>query len=156
MIRPALLFLPTEVDYRIHFNNCIINSNVTTRHDIRVNFDPESFDHAFYESTNRNKVKDVFSKTRANRMSWIIPTLNDSSANWFKGWFRRKYDVTRAVATAYDNFVVILEFRINRSSILVAKFITCYEANNSIRKIRSSPAWDLEECWRVLGSGRGR
>lgn len=51
MARPALLFLPTEADYRIHFNNCIINSSVTIRHDIRVNFDPKSFDHAFYKST---------------------------------------------------------------------------------------------------------
>lgn len=32
-----------------------------------------------------------------------------------------------------------------------SNFVTCYDANNSIGKIRTSPAWDINTCRTALG-----
>jgi uncharacterized membrane protein YhdT len=39
------------------------------------------------------------------------------------------------------------------SGSLKANFVTCYQADNSIGKIRSSPAWFRAACLRLLGGG---
>jgi hypothetical protein len=35
---------------------------------------------------------------------------------------------------------------LNKAGELKGNFITCYEADNSIAKIRTSPVWDKEKC----------
>ncbi|MCY4006119.1 MAG: hypothetical protein OXE84_04725 [Rhodobacteraceae bacterium] len=153
MAVPPLLSLADETQYRQYFLNNFVHDNVTTHHGIRVHFKTNDFDHAFYESSQRDRVKDRFSQDRSQRMKWINFTLSDSNADWFQGWIklRRCYDVTRSVAVAYGDFVVVTEFRANRDGEWVAKSVICYVADNRITKIRQSPPWSLQDCKNELG-----
>ncbi|KIC43849.1 hypothetical protein RA28_19685 [Ruegeria sp. ANG-S4] len=153
MTLPPFLNLPDEAAYRAHFNANFVHAEVTTHHGIRVHFKEADFGHAFFESTQRNGVKDQFSADRSQRMDWILHTINDANADWYKGWIRRTktYDSTRSVAVACGDFVVVLRFHARRDGQLAANFMTCYFADNSIGKIRQSPAWALEECRTALG-----
>lgn len=155
---PPLLHLQSEAEYRAYFVENYVRAHVATYHGVRVHFSADQFDHAFYEATNRDGVKDQFSWVRAQRMKWIALTLNDPGAIWYQGWIKRleRYDPTRSVAVAYGDFVVILKFRATRSGVLKSNFVTCYDADNSIHKIRRSPAWDIRECRIALGIEGGR
>ncbi len=62
----------------------------------------------------------------------------------------------RRVSVAYEDFVVVVELSLGRNKVLRGKFITCYQADNSISKIRQSPLWDRELCLRVLRDRYGR
>lgn len=150
---PPYLMLADEAAYQIHFMNNFVRADVRTHHGIRVHFEAADFSHAFYESTQRNGVKDQFSQGRSQRMDWITHTLADPNADWYQGWIkaRKVYDTTRSVAVACGDFVVVLKFRARRDGHIVANFVTCYYADNSINKIRQSPAWTLEECENALG-----
>lgn len=150
---PALLILADEAAYRQYFIDKYVRSAVHTHHGIRVHFKEQDFNHAFYESTQRNGVKDQFSQDRSQRMDWIITTLSDLNSDWYQGWVKAKatYDVTRSVAVASGDFVVVLKFRARKDGVIVANFITCYYADNSIGKIRSSPLWELNACRNALG-----
>lgn len=150
---PEFLILADEAAYRQHFMNNYVRSAVHTHHGIRVHFNANDFDHAFFESSQRNGVKDQFSQHRSQRMDWISHTLINPNSDWYQGWIkpRRIYDATRSVAVASGDFVVVLKFRARRDGQLVANFVTCYYADNSINKIRQSPVWDLETCKNALG-----
>lgn len=39
---------------------------------------------------------------------------------------------------------------LNRDDALRANFVTCYQADNSIGKIRTSPLWTREDCLNAL------
>ena len=67
----------------------------------------------------------------------------------------RKYDVTRRVAVAYGDFVVVVFISVGRSSTLKANFVTCFDANNSIGKIRQSPIWNIADFTSIYGGGGG-
>ena len=41
----------------------------------------------------------------------------------------------------------------NEGDALKGKFITCYQADNSIDKICRSPLWDRELCLKILRAG---
>ena len=47
--------------------------------------------------------------------------------------------------------MVVLKFRAKRSGEVVSNFVTCYHADNSIAKIRTSPEWSLAACRSALG-----
>ena len=55
---PPLLLLSTEADYRDHYKRTYCRSVVATHDGIRVFFNADRFDHAFFESSLRNGVKD--------------------------------------------------------------------------------------------------
>ena len=150
---PPYLMLKDEAAYQQHFMDTYVRADVRTHHGIRVHFKANHFGHAFFESTQRNGVKDQFSQDRSQRMDWIIHTLSDPAADWYQGWMRAKktYDTTRSVAVACSDFVVVLKFRARRDGQVVADFVTCYFADNSIGKIRQSPLWDLNDCKNALG-----
>lgn len=153
MALPALKILADEAAYRQYFVNRYVNGTVLTRDGIRVYFDTRDFYHAFFESTQRDGNKDAFSVPRAQRIDWIGATLLEPGADWYQGYLKAKkaYDPTRSAAVAYGNFVVILGFGVRRNKTIKAKFITCYHADNSIAKIRTSPPWDLAGCMSSLG-----
>lgn len=158
MALPPFLDLAGEAEYQEYFINNLVRESIYTHHGIRVHFTVRDFDHAFYECTLRNGVKDQFSSERSRRMSWIAHTLTDPEANWYQGWDKKRnaYDVKRSVAVASGDFVVVLKFRLRRDGEMAAKFVTCYFADNSINKIRQSPEWSIHDCKAALEIVRGR
>ena len=141
---PALLFLPNEEAYKAHFINTLVGSKIMTFHGVPVKFKCKRFGHAFSESRWDSLI-------RAKRMDWIRLTLEDQDTSWYQGWSgkRKKHESTRSVSVAYENFVVVLHYYLSKGD-LAASFITCYEANRSIQKIRNSPLWDINECQNYL------
>lgn len=107
----------------------------------------------FYESTARNGIKDVFSPVRAQRIDWVKATLEHPTAALFEGWDKtlRQYDATRRVAVVYEDFVVVVVMSLKLDGSLKANFVTCYQADNSIGKIRTSPVWSRAACLHLLG-----
>lgn len=156
MALPALVHYGTAVEYRQHFEREYCRGTIVTFDGIRVYFAAEKFGHAFYESTSRGGRKDVFSPVRAQRIGWIRHTLEHPDAALFAGWNKetRQPDVTRRVAVVYEDFVVIVAMSLRQDRQLKAKFITCYQADNSIGKIRAAALWEREACLAAL-EGRG-
>lgn len=66
----------------------------------------------------------------------------------------RRYRATRRVAVVYEDFVVVVAMGLKQDGSLKANLVTCYQADNSIGKIRSSPAWSKAECLALLRKGR--
>ncbi len=62
----------------------------------------------------------------------------------------RTYDARRRVAVVYEEFVVIVSMGLKGSGELKAKFVTCYQADNSIKKILTAPQWSKDNCMRAL------
>nr|WP_315400158.1 hypothetical protein [uncultured Duganella sp.] len=130
--------------------NC--QASIQTSDGIRVYFAPAQFDHSFYESSQRDGKKDVFSAVRAQRIDWIKATLEHPTATLLEGWEKvsRTYDARRRVAVVYEEFVVIVSMGLKGSGELKAKFVTCYQADNSIKKILTAPQWSKDNCMRAL------
>lgn len=154
---PALVQYATPDEYRTHYERVYCRGNITTSDGIRVFFSPGSFGHMFYESTARDGRKDAFSPVRAQRIDWIKATLEHHQATLFQGWDykTRSYDATRRVAVVYEDFVVVIAMKLSRDGSLRANFVTCYQADNSIGKIRTSPAWSRAACLTALGAAPG-
>ena len=152
MANPPLLQLATEADYRAHFEQTYCHGALRTCDGVPVYFNRNKFEHAFFESTNRDGAKDAFSLVRAERMDWIAATLQNQNADWYQGWDgrTRQYDPVRRVCVAYEEFVVVLWFSLKRNGDLKANFVTCYLADNSIGKIRTSPQWTEAACHNAL------
>lgn len=149
----SLVNYDTEDEYRMHYERVYCRGNIQTFDGIRVFFSPNNFGHMFYESTARDGRKDVFSPVRAQRIDWIKSTLEHPNADLFEGWDKnsRAYDATRRVAVVYEDFVVVVAMRLKPDGSLKANFVTCYQADNSIGKIRTSPIWSRVDCVRQLG-----
>ena len=151
MTRP-LLKLADQAAYRVHYEQILCRSGTVTHDGIPVSFRKEEFDHAFFESSGRRGEKNVFSIVRAERMEWITAALTDPSAQRFQGWHARtrRYDPTRRVTVIMGDFVVVIVLGRRRDGALKASFMTCYQADNSIVKILTSPPWSLEDCLNAL------
>ncbi len=159
MTLPSLLYYETKDQYYHHFVREYCGKSILTSDGIRVYFSLNKFSHAFYESSNRDGVKDVFSHVRAQRMDWIKATLTSSQAKKYQGWNKKKgtYDPTSRVSFEYEQFVVVIQIKLKTNGDLKADFVTCYQADNSITKIRCSPLWSLNTCRAVLeGKKKGR
>lgn len=135
----TFLILQNEQEYKNYFVHNYCQSPLVTVHGLSVRFSASTFDHAFYESSDRNGAKDIFSRPRAERIGWIAHALQDPKADWFCGWDnkKRRYDSSRGVCVVRDDFVTVIKVLKNHK----AKFVTCYRADNSISKIRKSPIW---------------
>jgi hypothetical protein len=138
---PPLLSLADEAAYRAHFESLYCRGTVLTHDGMTVRFRKSDFDHCFFESTRRNRVKDQFSRIRAERMEWIAVALQDVAAQRFQGWDRdtRKYDKNRRVTLVCGDYVVV----IGVVSLTSARFITAYVADtpSTLAKIKTSPKW---------------
>ncbi len=152
MAKVSLLHFETEDEYQNHFEATYCKGAIRTHDNVPVYFSRTTFTHAFFESSKRDGVKDLFSRIRAERMDWILSTLQNPNADRYQGWINqsRKYDPARSVCVAYDEFVVVVRFSLTKNSTLKANFVTCYLADNSIGKIRQSPVWTEDECRNAL------
>lgn len=112
---------------------------------IAVRFRKHRFDHCFFESSHRDKVKDRFSTLRAERMDWIKAALADPASERYWGWDGKKkcYDHTRRVTVVMGNYVVVIML----TGAKTADFVTAYVADtvgmrgrkSTIDLIRSGP-----------------
>jgi hypothetical protein len=138
---PPLLQLPDEAAYRARFEAIYCAGAVTTFDGIAVRFQKRDFDHCFFESSRRNRIKDTFSHLRAERLEWIAVALQDATADRFQGWDRdsKTYDKTRRVTLVCGNYVVVIAL----IGATAARFITAYVANTSrtLAKLKTSPKW---------------
>lgn len=149
---PPLVHYASVDEYREHYNRIYCRGRIHTFDGIRVHFSPGRFKHVFFESTSRDGRKDAFSFVRAQRIDWIRATLENPDAELFQGWDkdRRCHDARRRVAVVYENFVVVIKMSMKKNGTLKANFVTCYQADNSIGKIRNSPAWSRETCLQAM------
>ena len=140
--------------YREHYIREYCHGNIKTFVGISVYFSRQKIEHCFYESSQRDGIKDTFSHVRAQRIDWIKATLENSNADLYKGWIKRehRYNSARRVAVAYQDFVVIIDLSLKQNGNLKANFVTCFQAENSIGKIRTSPKWSLDDCLAELKS----
>lgn len=111
---------------------------------IRVAFYPEIFEHAFFESANREKGdKSILSYNRLEKMLWIKDVLLDTSAVLKVGWNRntKSYDNSRRVAVVKNGYIVVILLTGARK----ARFITAYEIDSeaNLLKILSSPNYEI-------------
>lgn len=141
MAYPPLVFYRTILEYRTHYENVYCRSTVTTFDGICVRFRRDRFEHCFYESTQRNQVKDLFSKQRAERIDWIKAALQDPHAELYIGWDGKKKRIDRnhRVALVVGDYVVVIRLRGNKT----AHFVTAYVADSlaTLAKIKRSPKW---------------
>lgn len=150
---PPLLTLNSIKAYREYYERDYCRGEVYTADGIRVFFKPQKFGHAFYRnSEGKPGPKNAFCPIRASRMSWIKPTLEHPDTEFFMGWnkYKKSYDEVRRVSVLYEDFVIVIELSLNRKSELKGNFITCYQADNSIEKIRQSPKWNRKKCLEKL------
>ena len=147
---PPLLNLAGWPAYQQHFVKTLCNGQLITHDGITVYFRRQSFYHAFFESDLYDD--DSFSLVRAQRMEWISATLLNPESDRFQGWNRktRQHDPVRRVDVIFEDFVVVLQMIKRQDANLAAQFITCYQADRSIGKIRKSPAWDRKSCEKAL------
>ena len=143
---PPLLTLADENAYRQHFVQTLCRAQVVTHDGIRVHFGAATFEHAFFESSDRRGADDIFSLARAERMDWIAAALADPNALCLQGRDPKKqcYTPKRRVTVVVQDFVIVLGLSTKRDGTLKANFITCFKAENSAMKIRQSPRWTRE------------
>lgn len=144
---PPLIFYDTPNEYKRHYLRHYCCSKIITFDSIQVYFGSSKWEHVFYDSSLRDGKKDVFSPMRAQRIDWIKATLENANAELYQGWNKKTktYENNRRVSVVYEDFVVvILISQLDASKIpYKAQFITAYVADNSIKKIRKSPKWDM-------------
>jgi hypothetical protein len=138
---PPLLMLADEAAYRARFEAIYCAGAVTTFDGITVRFQKRDFDHCFFESSQRNRIKDTFSPLRAERLEWIAVALQDATADRFQGWDRdtKAYDKTRRVTLVCGNYVVVIAI----TGAKAARFITAYVADtpSTLTRLKTSPKW---------------
>ena len=138
---PPLLKLADAAAYRARFDSLYCAGAVTTFDGITVRFQKRDFDHCFFESSQRNRIKDTFSSLRAERLEWIALALQDATADRFQGWDRdsKTYDKTRRVTLVCGNYVVVIAL----TGTMSARFITAYVADTpgTLAKLKTSPKW---------------
>lgn len=153
MTLPPLVHYSTEREYREHYKREYCRRPVFAFDGVRIYFDAWRFEHAFYEGA----AKDRFAPVRAERIDWVRATLEHREADLFQGYIKAedRYAPDRRVSVVYEEFVVVVSLALKRDGALKGKFVTCYQANNSIAKIRNSPRWERELCLRALQRNKG-
>ena len=149
---PSFVIYDTPDKYKSHYEEHYCKKPIITFDEIPVFFPKDKFSHAFYESSDKRGSKDLFSEERSKRIDWIRMTLESQEALLFQGWDSKKkcYDANSRVSVVYENFVVVIRLSLKRNGMLKGNFITCYQADNSIDKIKSSPTWDIDSCMEKL------
>ena len=141
MAYPPLVQYATEQEYRSHFERAYCCGAILCFDGIAVRFEKKDFDHCFFESGNRNGIKDQFSTLRAERIDWIKAALQDAQADLFVGWDskRRRYDHGHRVTLVMGNYVVVIRIASGKK----ARFATAFVADSqrTLDRIRRSPKW---------------
>ncbi len=141
MAYPPLVQYETEQEYRSHFERVYCCGTLRCFDGIAVRFSKSDFDHCFFESSNRDGVKDQFSPLRAERVDWIKAALQDGHADLFVGWDnkKRRYDHGRRVTLVMGNYVVVIRLTGQQN----ARFVTAFVADSqrTVNRIKGSPRW---------------
>lgn len=141
MCYPKLVLFDSIEEYRERFFSIYCSDPIETFDAIHVRFRRAQFEHCFFESSNRDGIKDQFSQARAERIDWIFHALKDSKAEIFVGWDKRKkrHDSWRRVVLVCGNYVVVIRL----TGIHKADFVTAFIADtpSSLESIKSSPSW---------------
>lgn len=139
---PPPLTFAAEDEFRAYFEHTYCRGPISTFDGIAVRFRKENFNHCCFESSQRNKDKDTFSRPRAERLHWIALALQDQQADRFVGWDRKRKcrDRERRVTLVMDDFVVVIQLTKPGQ----ARFVTCFVADSAatLTKIRNSPKWE--------------
>ena len=132
---PPLLTCATVDEYRAHFEGAYCRGPIRTFDGIAVRFRKRCFDHAFYESTNRDSNKDTFSQRRAERMDWIKVALEDPQSERYQGWDKRRKRRTpsRRVTLVMGNYVVVIALKNPREAVFITAFVA---EMSTVAKIR--------------------
>lgn len=138
----------TPEKYRAHFQRVYCSGPITTFDGIEVRFRLARFRHDFYESSQRNQIKDRFSTERARRIDWIEKVLQDPSAELYQGWDkkRKRYDGQSRVALVVDGYVVVIRLTAHDKAVFVTAYVagkkpTGNQRKSTMDKIRSGPKW---------------
>ena len=144
---PPFVKYATPEEYRLHFERVYCRGPTATFDGVAVRFRKGNFEHDFFESSNRDDVKDLFSWRRAERIDWIKAALQDASCELYQGWDRKKrrYDPARRVAIVMGNYVVVIAMVGPRD----ADFVTAYVVTepgrpgrpSALDRIRQGPKW---------------
>jgi hypothetical protein len=110
---PALKNFVNESECKQYFIDNYCNQEIFTHDGIRVKFQEDMFEHAFYvRKVKKWKAqKDHFATDRGERIDWIKYVLQDSTIIPRQGYdkARKRYDNSRRVAfLAPNNYVVII------------------------------------------------
>lgn len=143
---PPLVKYRTKKEYRDHYERIYCHGPITSFDNIRVRFRKDLFDHCFFESTQRNQIKNHFSEHRSERIDWIKAALQDKDAELYVGWDKRRkrYDDMHRVAIVVLNYVVVIRL----TGFGKAVFVTAYVADSesTIERIRRSPKWNAMQA----------
>ena len=147
MSYPPFVCYTTEAEYRQHFQRVYCRGPIQTFDGIAVRFRKEAFDHCFFESSQRNRIKDKFSRKRAERVDWIKTALQDPNSERYQGWDRdrKAFDPNRRVTIVLSNYVVVIAMTGPKN----ANFVTAYVVDspsqpgrpNTLHQIRRGPKW---------------
>lgn len=135
---PPLVNYGTEQEYRSHFERVYCQGTISTFDGIEVRFRRRMFDHCFFESVVTKD--DTFSPRRAERIDWIVATLQDASAELRVGWDNQKKipAKNRRVAIVKGIYVVVIRLKGNGK----AEFVTAFVAGQrAINLIKTNPLW---------------
>lgn len=135
-------------DYLRHFERVYCEGPIRTFDGIEVRFRKSRFRHDFYESTQRNKVKDQFSTERARQIDWIKKVLQDPAAELYQGWNNKtkRNDSRSRVALVVNGYVVVIRL----TGLRKADFVTAYvpgdkptgrQKISTLDKIKAGPKW---------------
>ena len=142
MAYPDLVSYESEDEYREHFERVYCQRSILSSDGISIRFKKEQFEHCFFESSKRDKVKDCFSTLRAERIDWILTAIQDPHADLYDGWDnkRKKYDTNRRVSVVVGDYVVIIRLL---KDLQKAVFVTAFVADSprTIARIKSGPKW---------------
>ena len=157
MVRPKMINYKTREEYFEHYKQVYCRGAIYTYDGIRVFFDPNRFNHAFYETDKKTGAKKTdFSFIRARYIDWIKYTLESSSSVLLKGHNKKSGCLPniRVAVVNEDKYVVIINMFYNGKNELCAKFNTAFYADKSYRKIKNNPVWSRVDCEEYLKNNR--
>jgi hypothetical protein len=134
---PPLVDYATEAEYRDHYERCYVNAQtITTVDGIPVRFFEETFEHAFFKSSDRrDPQKDTFARERAKRIDWIRFAIEEGGHVECFEWIDNGGYERREILLG-GSYLVVLQFRGKERK--WAKFITAFPHDNPER-IRRDP-----------------
>ena len=147
MSYPPLVKYGTEVEYRSHFEQVYCKGPIKTFDGISVRFRKLNFDHCFFESSHRDKNKDMFSIKRAERINWIKAALHDPNSKRYIGWDkkRKRYEKSRRVTIVMENYVVVIKLTGDSKAYFITAFLADTHGRmgrpSTIDKIQKGPKW---------------
>ena len=141
---PSLINYDNVNDYENHFIREYCHSPIITFDSIPITFRRSSFYHAFFKSSGPDRIKNKFSKSRAQKIDWIKASLQCPKAELYQGWVKGNIDPLRRVSITYGNYIVVVKMRLRGDGVLVGDFITAYTADlGPSLKIKLNPKWKM-------------